>query len=935
MKKFLKILFIVLLVIFIVMLSLPLVFKGQIMEIARREVNKSVRAKVDWSGVSISLFKGFPDVKVSLENLSVSGIGAFEGDTLIAFREFSAKVDLLSAISGRINVKSIILDRPVMRAIMLNDSTVNWDITYPSEELEELPEDTSETMDFEISLKEFLIQKGEISYYDAVSSTFASISDFDFNLSGNFKEEYTLLNITSIVNELSVDYDGIKYLNKAKLNLKALLEADLVNMNFQISDNELIINDIIMGMEGSFNMPNDTDIDMDIRFFTRETSFKSLLSMIPAIYMQDFEGLKTSGKLEIEGTAKGTIAENSLPKVYLNLLVNDGFFSYPDLPESVSNVAVDLKVFYDGAAEDNSEIDLLKFYAEIAGNPVNMNFSLRTPMTDMQMNGMIDARIDLATLRNALPLEDFLLEGKLNTNISLMGKMSDIENENYEAFKADGVLEIMDIKVEGKDLPVPVNLKQVRMLFSPRYVYLETFNAMLGSSDIQMNGKLENFIPYVFENEIIKGELNVTSGFLDMNELLAYEDTEEDAMTEDTTQMTVFRIPSNIDFKMSSSLSKVIYDKLVISNLQGLITVRDGIANMNGLQMNALDGTMVLNGEYNTRDITTPMVELDMQLRDIDVQQSFYAFNTVQKLAPVAEMTRGKATVNFDFVAFLDSTMYPILNTLVGKGSLHTDELKLENNETFTKIGNLLKKDDLAQQKFRDINLNFDIREGRVYIQPFETRLGSSDLKVSGDQGLDMSLNYDLAFRIPRDQFGSSANDLLESFASQAQSKGFDLKPGDDVNVGIIIGGSFEDPKISMDILKSMNDARQQVKEAVIQNVREQVEDIKEEVKEEVKENVNAEIDSILKQAEEEAAKIREAAKQAGEDLVGEARLRKNQLVKEAGNNPLKKLAAEKTGDGLIKTAENQAKKLNEEADTRAQKIIDAANQKAEELKNK
>ncbi len=67
----------------------------------------------------------------------------------------------------------------------------------------------------------------------------------------------------------------------------------------------------------------------------------------------------------------------------------------------------------------------------------------------------------------------------------------------------------------------------------------------------------------------------------------------------------------------------------------------------------------------------------------------------------------------------------------------------------------------------------------------------------------------------------------------------------------------------------------------------------------------------------------------------GEAQLRKKQLIKEAGSNPLKKLAAEKTGDELVKKAQQQADKLKEEADRKASDIMAAAQKKADELKNK
>jgi AsmA-like C-terminal region/AsmA family len=930
MKKFLKVFFIILAFLFVVILAIPFFFKADIMKLAKEEVNKNVKAQVDWNDVSISLFKGFPDLKVSLKEVSVIGIDVFEGDTLMAFDEFSVKVDLISAFSGKINIKSIILNRPVIRAIALKDGSVNWDITYPSDEEELIVEDTdTSSMDMQINLKEFLIKNASVAYNDEELGVEARIDKFNLTLTGNFSEDYTDLDLSTTSDEVTVVYDKVKYLNKAHFGFNALVGADMVNNKFTLNNNELLLNGLVLGLEGVFGMPNDTDYDVDLRFFSKETSFKTLLSMVPAMYMSDFEGLKASGTLSLEGTAKGLVTETALPKVNISLKVKDGHFSYPDLPKSADNIQVDLTAFYDGVYEDNSKLDLNHFHIEMAGNPIDAGFHVITPMSDMQMNGFIKGKIDLASLSDVIPLEGMSMGGLVEMNIDLMGRMSDIDNENYEAFKADGLFQVSNVLISGGDVPVPVKVEKVRMLFSPRFVNLENFDVQMGESDIHMNGRLENFIPYVFKDEVIKGNLNLTSSMLNINELMGEEVAEVAAEPEDTSVLTVVEVPANIDFILQTSLVKVIYDKLEIDNINGKLIVKDGIVKMDNLNMELLKGSMIMNGEYNTQDITTPMVDMDLAMNNIDIQSSFYAFNTVEQLAPVAESCRGQVSLDFKFTSFLDSTMNPDLNTLVGNGRLQTDEIKIENNETLDKIGKLIKKEDLKDSKFKDVDLSFEIRNGRVYIKPFDTKIGNSNLNVSGDQGIDQTLNYALKFKIPRSELGSSANDLIENLSAQANAKGLDIKPGDNINLQVNILGSFSDPKLSLNAKENSDAAKTQVKEAIKEKVTEEVEKVKEDIKEEY----NAEIEKIMEDAENQAEQVKQAAVDAGVSLVGEAELRKKQLIKEAGSNPLKKLAAEKTGDELVKSANKQADKLKTEADLKAEAILQAARKKADDMK--
>ena len=932
MKKFFRIFFIILLVIFVVILTIPFLFKGKIMDFAKQEVNRNVHATVDWSDVSVSLFRGFPDLEVSLNNLSVIGLDKFRGDTLMAFDRFASKIDLISAFSGKIKVKSIILDKPVVRAIALEDGSVNWDITYPSSDSLDMgePADTS-SMDFEISLKEFKINDASIHYTDEALNMDAAIEKLNMLIAGNFTEDFTDLDVRSDAKSLTVNYDGIRYLKNATVSLNALVGADLENYKFTLKDNELKVNDLVLGLEGFFGMPSDTVYSMDLKYFTKQTDFKALLSMIPAVYMSDFSGLQASGKLRLEGTVKGEYTETVMPEINMDMVVNDGHFSYPDLPKSADNIQMNLRIFYDGVNEDNTTVDLDRFHIEMAGNPVDMNFHIITPFSDMQMNGALSGKLDLASVSDVIPLDSMNLKGIITSDIKIMGRMSDLENENYEAFQAEGDLTVADMEISGDMVPETVRIDKGKMVFAPAFVNLEYFDAAIGVSDIHMKGRLENFIPYMFKDETIRGSLDVSSNLMDLNELMASDEETPVTSEEDTVALTVFEVPENIDFTLNANLKRVNYDKLEISNLKGNVTVRDAVMKMNDVSMDLLGGDMKLSGEYNTQEISTPLVDLSMDMNDIDFPAAFYAFNTVEKLAPVAEMCRGRFSTKLQFSSILDSAMNPVMNSINGKGVLKTDKVEIINNKTLDKVADALKNDKFSNPSFNNVNLSFTIRDGRVYVDPFETNLGSTDVTIGGDQGLDQTMNYLMNFSIPRNEFGSSANNLLEGLSAQARSKGFDISPGENVNIQAKITGTFTDPKISLAIKENLSKAKQEIKEAVQERVNEEVQ----KVKEEVKKDVSEEIDRIMNDAQEQADKLRKSAADAGESLVGEAQLRKKQLVKEAGSNPLKKVAAEKTGDELVKKAQQQAEKLKKEADVKAESIMETARKKADELKNK
>ncbi len=98
MKKLLKIAGITILVLLVLILSVPVLFQGKIMKIAKEQLNSNLNAKADFDKLSLSLFKTFPNVSVGLKGLYIAGINEFKGDTLFSVRSFNVVVDLISAL---------------------------------------------------------------------------------------------------------------------------------------------------------------------------------------------------------------------------------------------------------------------------------------------------------------------------------------------------------------------------------------------------------------------------------------------------------------------------------------------------------------------------------------------------------------------------------------------------------------------------------------------------------------------------------------------------------------------------------------------------------------------------------------------------------------------------------------------------------------------
>ncbi|MDK2978874.1 MAG: hypothetical protein PWP52_1588 [Bacteroidales bacterium] len=954
MKKFVKwffrIILSLLLLIIILLIVLPLFFKDDMLAKVKDEINKNVNAKVEFADFTLSLFKSFPDFNLGLHEMSVIGIDKFENDTLVYFQSFNVQVDLMSALKKNIVVKGIVLNHPYINAKVLSDSTANWDIAKPAEEdtlvIEEDTLATTEPMDFRVDLQKFQIKNAKLQYVDETGNLKATIDDLNFLLKGDLGMDYSDLTIETSIDAINVNMGGIQYLKNATFGFDATIGADLENMIFTFKENHLALNAIALGFDGIVKMP-DEDITIDVKFNTQKTSFKSLLSMVPAIYMEGFESLKTEGKLALYGNVKGTYNEKEMPLVNLKLLVEDAMFQYPDLPKSVDNINIDLDVFYDGVNNDQTKVDLNQFHVEMADNPFDIGMHIQTPFSDPYIEGNIHGHVILNTLADALPLEEMNLDGEIIADVDIAGNLSTIEKEQYEDFKATGKLQIKDFLLEGNDLPAAVKIIETTFNFTPRYLELQSFNVEVGESDFQLTGKIENYIPYALSDGTLRGDFQFNSAFINVNEFMPTDtlETEQasnpkeavsfegETIASDSVQVgsSVIEIPGNIDVKLASNLDHILYDKLDITNLTGTFLVKDKKLMMDNLNMDLLDGKFSVDGEYNTQDIEKPSATLALNIQRIEIEKVINSFSMIESLAPILKNCKGKVSIKFDYTSLIDSTMSPVLSTINGYGRLQSDNIEVVDSKTFDKLAGMLNLGDKFNNEFQDINVSFNIANGRIIVEPFETAVKDIKMVVGGSHGIDQTLDYDLALSVPRKYMGSAVNDAVEGLLAKAADKGIAINAGENIDVKAKIVGTTTDPKITLGLKEGTKDVKEELKEKAKEEIKKQKEELEDQARKEAEKRAQ----KIIDEAEAQAAKIKQEARTTADKLLADGKKEADALVKKAAKEgPFAKIAAQKAADELEKKARQKADKLIEEADIRADKIVASAREKADKIRN-
>lgn len=895
-------------------------FKGKIVDLVKEETNAMLNAKVDFGEFDLGLISTFPNFNFSINDVKVEGVDKFEGVALADVKNLYLKVDLMSVISGdQIDIKSIKITEPKIKAVVLADTTANWDIMKETDEEEEVVEE--ESAPFSLSLKDVTIENGYVMYKDETMDLVTEIVGLNFNMNGDMTADVTTLNTLTTIDEFNLAMEGMNYMKKAVIEAKADLEADLANSKYTFKDNEVKVNELVLGMDGWLAMPAE-DIDMDLKFNAKQTEFKNILSMVPAVYLTDFSTVKTSGKLALDGHAKGTYSETKMPGFGVNLVVKDAMFKYPDLPKSVNNIQVDLHVTNPDGDLDKTVVDLKTFHVELAGNPIDANLYVTTPISDANIKAGLAANFNLASLKDVIPAEgNDELNGQISSDLKLAGRVSAIEQERYEEFHAEGSFGLAEMNYKSDSLPYDVYINAFNLNFSPQHVELSEFDSKIGKSDINANGRIDNIISYVFSDaEELTGTFNVNSTLLDLNEFMSDEEVATTETTETTEEepLSVIEVPKNIFFTLNSKFDKVVYDNMDIDQIVGQLVVKDQKVSMNNLAMNLLGGSMVMNGHYETVNPDKPGISYDMDIKDFDIETVTNTFATVQEMAPMAKYAKGKFNTDLKLDGSLDKEMMPDLMSLTGNGSMQTKSVKVDGFKPMDKLADALKNEKLRVLNVNDTKVNYEFKEGRVYVEPFDVKMGKTTGTVSGSNGFDQSLDYVMKLKVPSSELGAGA--AMDKLNSQAAGIGMNLKAAETVDVDVNIKGTATDPKVSV----NLKDVAGSIVEDVKEQIKEQVEEKIDEAKDKALEEAQKQADKLRAEAKKQADKVRAEGKKAADKLRAEADKNAQKLIDDAGSNFLKK-----------KAAETAAKKLRQEGDKKAQKVENEANKKADDIEAK
>lgn len=907
----------------LLLLLLPFLFRDRIAARVQSEIAQSVNAHVRWSGVGLSLLRDFPNVTFRLDNLSVTGVKPFEGDTLVAMQQLRIVLDLGSVLRSlrhgdAIVVRQVEMQRPLANLRVLDDGTANWDI------FRERPEaDTADTSGaLALSLRQLSVRDGSVRFDNRQSDLAAALSGLEVALDGDFAQDVFDLTTRVRASDVSFRFAGVPYLDGVSLALDTDVGANMRERRFTFANDQLRLNNLVLAFAGSAGL-GDENTALNLTFSSPSTNFADILSLVPAIYAKDFKSLQTSGKMSVSGRVKGEYGPHAFPALALRAKVENGAFHYPDLPLPARDIALDLAIDNPGGSVDSTVVKLDRFHLALGKRPIDAHLILRTPVSDPDVDMGVKGSLDLSDVRRTVKLENVKeLAGLLTADVAVHTRKSWVDAGKYDRIAASGTLGVSRVALNTAALPHPIAIDSARLHFTPRRVELPSFSARIGSSDVRATGALDNLVGFALREEELRGEATVASNKFDLNEWRSDDETK------------VILVPPNVDFTLGVTAKQLLFGKLDIANARGKVRVKDQRVTLDGFRMGMLGGEVVASGFYETTTPAKPTFDLDVTADSLDIPTAFASLVTVQRLAPIARYARGSFSAKLGLAGPLAENMMPVFNVLTGKGSFETGGIAIEGFPAMVKLADAIHVEQLRNPTMRDLQAAFTIDKGRLYVKPFDVRVGDVAMTVAGSNGIDQTLDYNIAAAVPTSLLGSSANQAISKLASSAGRAGVDLGNAAAVSIGVGVTGTVTNPSVRPSFTGTAGSLKEGVQQAVKTQVESRVADVKERAdsaKLEAQRRTREQADKLVADAEARAAAIRVEADSLAARVRSEGDAKANALLEQA-KSPVARMAAQAGANRLRQEANTQADRIVREAGQRADAVVAEARRQSAAL---
>lgn len=308
------------------------------------------------------------------------------------------------------------------------------------------------------------------------------------------------------------------------------------------------------------------------------------------------------------------------------------------------------------------------------------------------------------------------------------------------------------------DIPTPIYIPSIDFRYDTTGIDISNSSVVLGNSDFELQGKFTNVDEFFRKEALLKGNLDFTSNYTDINQIMelfsGMGDTTqvaEEVVVADTIEeeREPFMVPMGIDITLNTNITRADAGAMSLTNIGGGLTVKNGVLVLQEMGFTTDAATMMLTAMYKSQRRNHLYLGLDLHLLQIDIAEMIDIIPELDTLVPMLSSFAGKAEFHFAAETYLNSQYEMKVSTLRGATAIHGKDLVILDNKTYKKLGRLLGFKDKEHNKIDNLSVEITAFKNEIDVYPTLITVDKYQAVVGGRHNLDMTFDYKLGMSNP------------------------------------------------------------------------------------------------------------------------------------------------------------------------------------------
>lgn len=337
--------------------------------------------------------------------------------------------------------------------------------------------------------------------------------------------------------------------------------------------------------------------------------------------------------------------------------------------------------------------------------------------------------------------------------IQLKGKgiYNNIDSNFLLQWSPDMNVKLKNGLLKTTDLIVPIEIPNIQFDYTPNKLVIDDSRIILDKSSFKLTGTITDIEKYLRNESLLVGKLDFFSDNTHINQLMdivngfGVADSVKNDGDVVNKEDNPFMVPMGIDITLNTWVKNAIAGQTKIQNVQGSLTIKDGIMVLEEMGFTCDAAKMLLTAIYRSPRKNHLFAGIDFHLLDVDIAALIKMIPDLDTLVPMLKSFEGKAEFHLAAETYLKSNYELKMSTLRAASALEGQDLVLIDNETFSTIAKYLVFSKKTKNKVDSLSLEISVFKDEIEVYPFLIVMDKYKAVITGKHYLDNRGNYHIS----------------------------------------------------------------------------------------------------------------------------------------------------------------------------------------------